>query len=88
MPHQVSYSQRPKLFSQVVLVTAGDDQIHICTPIIYLQAIVTGDMSGHTLEWEQIEGTAVTLINDNTLTPEFVAVDNTDKIFRLWISSR
>ncbi len=66
-------------------MTAGDDQIHICTPIIYLQAIVTGDMSGHTLEWEQIEGTAVTLINDNTLTPEFVAVDNTDKIFRLWI---
>jgi len=85
MPFQISYSQRPRLVSQVTLVTAGEDQIHICTPTMYLEGIVIGDMSGHTIEWEQIGGTAVTLINGNTLTPQFDEVDSTDKVFRLYI---
>ncbi len=85
MPFQVSYSQRQRLFSQVTLITAGEDQIHICTPTIYLVGEVAGDMTGHTIEWEQIQGTSVTLINGATLTPHFDAVDGTDKRFRLWI---
>lgn len=85
MPFQIASSHRQRSFSQVTLVTAGEDQIHICTPTIYLEGIVVGDMLGHTLEWEQIDGTAVILINAATLTPHFDAVDSTDKKFRLWI---
>lgn len=85
MPFQVSYSNRPRIFQQVELVTAGEDQLHICTPTIYLEGIVSGDLLGHTIEWEQIGGTLVTLINPNTLTPHFDFVDNTNKEFRLYI---
>lgn len=85
MPFQVSYSNRPRIFQQVELVTAGEDQLHICTPTIYLEGIVNGDLLGHTIEWEQIDGTLVTLVNANTLTPHFDFEDSTDKVFRLYI---
>lgn len=85
MPFQVTYSQKPFSINPVVLVTAGEDQIHICTPTMYLEGIVTGDLTGHTIEWEQLDGSAVVLINGNTLTPHFDEVDGTDKTFRLWI---
>jgi len=85
MPFQVTYSTRHRQFKQVELVTAGDDQLHICSPTVYLEGIVNGDLLGHVIEWEQISGTLVTLQNANTLTPFFDFVDNTDKVFRLWI---
>ena len=85
MPYQIGFSHRQRLFSQVTLRTAGEDQTHICTPTIYLEGIVDGDLSGHTIEWEQIGGSLVTLINGTTLTPHFDAVDSTDKTFRLWL---
>lgn len=85
MPFRVGYSQRPQLFTQVTLITAGEDQVHVCTPTIFLEATVDGIMTGHTVEWEQIGGTLVTLINGNTLTPHFDAVDSTDKTFRVYI---
>lgn len=85
MPFQVSFSVRQRQFNQVELITAGEDQTHICTPTIHLEATVEGDMLGHTLEWEQIGGTSVVLQQAGTLTPFFDFVDGTDKIFRLWI---
>jgi hypothetical protein len=85
MPFQVTYSILPNALSPVTLVSAGADQTHICTPVIYLEADVEGNMIGHTIEWEQIKGTAVTLQDADTLNPYFVAVDTTDKAFRLWI---
>lgn len=85
MPFQVSFSTRHRQFKQVTLITAGEDQLHICTPTIYLEGVVEGDLLGHTIEWEQISGTTVTLQQANTLTPFFDFVDTTDKIFRLWI---
>jgi len=85
MPFQVTYSTRHRQFKQVQLVTAGEDQLHICTPTIYLEGIVNGDILGHTVEWEQISGSAETLINGNTLTPYFDSTNNTDVVFRLYI---
>lgn len=85
MPFQVTFSTRHRQFKQVKLISAGDDQLHICSVYIYLEAIVEGDISGHTIEWEQLEGTVVNLLQANTLTPFFEAVDSTDKKFRIWI---
>lgn len=85
MPFQVSYSTRHRQFKQIKLITAGDDQYHICTPTIYLEAIVEGDLLGHTVEWEQTGGTLVTLQNSNTLTPFFDAVDGVDKVFTIYL---
>lgn len=85
MPFQVTYSKHPRVFRQVVLRTAGDNQFHICTSQLNLEALVDGDLLGHTIQWEQVAGTTVTLIGANTLTPTFDAVDGTDKVFRCYI---
>ena len=85
MPYQLVFNTRQRTLTQVVLVTAGEDQVHICTPTIGLQGEVLGDLTGHTVEWEQIDGTLVILMDGNTLTPSFSGDDNTDKTFRLWI---
>jgi len=85
MPFQVTFSTRHRQFKQITLRTAGEDQTHICSPTIYLEAEVDGDLSGHFVEWEQISGTTVTLQLSNTLTPFFDAVDGTDKVFRCYV---
>ena len=85
MPFQVTFSNRSRLLSQVILLTAGEDQFHICTPTIYLEAIVVGNITGHSVQWEQLSGTPVVLFDSNTLTPYFNVVDGTDKSFRVWI---
>lgn len=72
----------------VDLVTAGDDQVAICEPIVYLEATVNGDLSYHHTLWEQISGTpTVTLVNV-TATQSYYTVPGapgTDKVFRFWI---
>ncbi len=85
MPFQVNFSNKPKFLAQVILVDAGEDQYHICTPVITLSANINGDITGHTVEWVQIKGTTVVLEQANTLTPYFNQVDTTDKAFRLYI---
>ena len=85
MPFQVSLSSRRRIYGQISYVSAGADQYHICTPVVYLEAAVVGDLIGHSLLWEQLSGTPVTLFNANTLTPYFNYTDGSDKVFRFWI---
>jgi len=85
MPFQISYSTRQQTFSPVVLVTAGEDQLHICSPTLQLEGVVIGNLAGHTVEWEQTDGTPVTIHNPNSIVTGFDQVDDTDKSFRLYI---
>lgn len=77
-------SVRPQ--NDIVLTTAGEDQQRICDPIVYLQATVNGNLSGHTFLWELLSGDAVTLIQDSQTQAHYV-VDGTthDRVFRFWI---
>lgn len=71
------------------LVSAGDEQVVTCAPIVYLEATVIGDISGHTFEWVQMTGTpTVTLIAGGTpLQAYYIVGANVggDKIFRFYI---
>jgi len=71
---------------EFISFSAGSDQNVICASIVELDAqILVGDINDHIFEWEQIEGTPVTLEDSNTLTPWFVNPNTTDLVFRLWI---
>ena len=71
------------------LIDAGNEQLITCAPIVYLEAIVNGDLSGHIFEWVQISGTpTVTLQQGGTLLQAYYEVGanvGTDKIFRFYI---
>ena len=85
MPFQIvlqTYKQNRGLINSF---TAGPDQLVLCENIINLEATVDGNLFGHTIEWEQIAGNPVTLLNPNTLTPSYVEVDTTEKTFRFYI---
>lgn len=87
MPFQVSFSVYRRQLPTVVLVTAGPDQYRPCDTYVYLEATVSGDITGHAIEWEQIEGTMVILQDGNTLTPWYAQIpgDVTGVVFRLYI---
>jgi hypothetical protein len=66
--------------------SAGGDQNILCSAIVQLDAVIlVGDINNHTFEWEQIDGTPVTLNDADTLSPWFINPNTTDFIFRLWI---
>lgn len=72
--------------NDVVLVTAGDDQQQVCASTIYLSASIIGNVTGHTFLWEQISGSAITLIQNSTTTAYYIVdINPTDKVFRFWI---
>ena len=72
--------------NDVVLMSAGDDQIQICSSIIYLSATIIGNITGHTFLWEQISGSAITLIQNTTTTAYYIVdINPTDKVFRFWV---
>ena len=85
MPFQVNIQVSRQLFGKIDSFTAGFDQVVLCEEIISLEAVVTGDLFGHSIEWEQIEGTPVTLSDPNSLTPTFVQTNLSNKSFRLYI---
>lgn len=69
----------------ITLINNGDNiQQVLCTAFIYMEAIVSGDMSGHTFEWVQISGSLTTL---EYVTPlkTFYTNDGTSKIFRFYV---
>lgn len=69
----------------ITLINNGDNiQQVLCTAFIYMEAIVSGDVSGHTFEWVQVSGTFTTL---EYVTPlkTFYTNDGTSKIFRLYV---
>ncbi len=72
--------------NDVVLVTAGDDQQQVCASTIYLSASIIGNTTGHTFLWEQISGSAITLIQNTTTTAYYIIdINPTDKVFRFWV---
>lgn len=72
--------------NDVVLVTAGNDQQQVCASTIYLSASIIGNITGHTFLWEQISGSAITLIQNTTTTAYYIIdINPTDKVFRFWI---
>lgn len=88
MPIQVitSYKRIPP--PPVVLESAGDDVFPLCDTIIYLELVVDSIPNleqGHTILWEQLSGTPVTLINDDQRIASYVQLplDETDKVFRV-----
>ena len=71
--------------NDVVIITAGDPQYQICAPIVYLQATIRGNESGHTFLWEQLVGIPVTLIQNSNTQAYFTSAPLSDFIFRFWI---
>lgn len=72
----------------VNLVSAGDNQVAICEPIVYLQATVIGDLSRHYTSWEQISGIPlVNLIAVDAVSAYYTVpgLPGTDKVFRFWV---
>ena len=87
MPQILWLSSRKNL-STVGLLSAGDDQAAICDPIIYLEATISGDLTGHTTLWEQVSGTPTVdlIIVDATRAYYLVAgLPGSDKVFRFYV---
>jgi hypothetical protein len=69
-----------------IVFDAGADQNVLCADTVQLEArIYVGNISNHTFEWEQLEGTPISLDNANTLTPSFDNPGTGDLVFRLWV---
>lgn len=80
----------PSRFRRVDLITAGENQVVVCAPVVYLEATVSGEMDGHAYEWEQIAGSPVVTLNPVLGFPNrtyYAAGANpgTDKIFRFYV---
>lgn len=77
-----------KRLPAVTLVGAGDTQQVVCTPMVYLSATISGNLNGHTTEWEQVNGTpTVDILTVDALNAyyEVSGSPGSDKIFRFWI---
>jgi len=89
MPIQVvsTYVKLPS--APLKLISAGEDSFPVCDTIIILTATVDilTNLQGHTVIWEQLSGTQVTLINDDQLTVSYsqLLLDETDKEFKITI---
>ncbi len=88
MPFQIAFSVKKTELPTVLLLSAGEDQTIICGgTTIFLEATVDdpGNLPGHTLLWEQLEGATVVLSTPNQLTTNYPFTETSDKIFRFWI---
>lgn len=77
-----------KRLPAVTLVGAGDTQQVVCTPMVYLSATISGNLNGHTTEWEQVNGTpTVDILTVDALNAyyEVSGSPGSDKTFRFWI---
>ncbi len=81
----VSFEARPR--NDVVIIYAGEPQTAISVPVlIYLEATIRGNESGHTFLWEQITGIPVAITQVSN-TQAYFTRDTTgvDLVFRYWI---
>lgn len=86
MPFQVVYSTKKVQAGVIDFFTAGDDQITVCDPGATLTATVIGDLTGHTILWEQIVGLPVTFTTPlDQLSVSYTQTTFEDKVFRFWI---
>lgn len=85
MPFQVASSSFRNIVGEITLVTAGDDQTDICSPVVFLVATIIGSPIGHTFEWEQQTGPAITIDDPSAISTFYNAGATGDKIFRFYI---
>lgn len=86
MPFQVSYSSKSTPVGVINFFSAGEDQVTVCDTSVTLTAIVNGDLTGHTIEWEQVAGVPVTWITPlDQLSVTFTTANFQDKRFRFTI---
>jgi len=74
--------------TSVALLSAGTDQAAICSPVVYLESTVIGDLTGHTTEWVQMTGTPTVELFQVTPTQSYYIVSGvpgSDKVFRFYI---
>jgi len=86
VPFQVSFSSKSTPKGIISSFTAGEDQVVVCDTTVFLEATVVGDLTGHTIIWEQLSGDPVTF---NTPLDQFAINYTTgnfqDKVFRFTI---
>ena len=86
MPQILMLSGRS--ISTVGLMSAGEDQVAICNPVVYLEATIIGDLTGHTTEWVQMSGTPTVslIVVDNVRSYYLVpGLPGSDKVFRFYV---
>lgn len=85
---QILWLSVAKKHGNNVLVTAGTNQTVVCAPIVYLEATVSGVLTGRQTEWVQIAGTpTVEIFTVSPTQAYYLAGENpgSDKIFRFYI---
>lgn len=86
MPFFIATSYRNLTQDAVSFVDAGPDQQLICDPSGVLTAVVSGDLAGRVLLWEQISGSPVSFTSPtNQLSVTFNQFDFDDKTFRFTV---
>ena len=86
MPFQVSYSFKATPVGVINFFSAGEDQFPVCDTSVTLTAIVIGDLTGHTIVWEQLTGPAVTFTSPlNQLVVTYTVATFEDRSFRFTI---
>jgi len=86
MPFQVSYSAKATPVGLITFFSAGEDQPAVCDGNVTMTAIVIGDLSGHTVLWEQLTGPAVTWTSpQDQLQVTYTVATFEDRSFRFYI---
>lgn len=88
MSFQSVYSSKKFDLPEVILLSAGEDQTIICgASTVFLTATVDdpGNLPGHTLEWEQLNGATVITTTPLALSTNYPLIENSDKEFRFYI---
>lgn len=87
---QILFLSSQNSLSVVTFPSQTVEQIAVCEPIVYLEAIVDGDLTGHSFGWVQISGSpTVTLLPvpgyDTRTYYTVTGLPGTDKVFRFYI---
>ena len=89
MSNQVIRLGMHRRLRAVEIISAGDEQLVTCNPIVYLEATVEGNLNNHTTEWVQITGTPIVTLFQTSPTQAYYLSDinniGTDKLFRFYI---
>ena len=86
MPFQVSFSTKSTPKGIINSFSAGPDQVVVCDTTVFLEAVVDGDLDGHTIIWEQVSGDPVIFNTPlNQFAINYTTANFQDKTFRFTI---
>lgn len=89
MPFQISIHSNAKSRGVINSFNAGVDQYATCDLELTLTATVNGNLSGHTIMWEQMSGSTqiiwLTPTNQLSVTYAVVGGGSSDRVFRFYI---